>query len=102
MDKKTSVDSLVLKPKVAFLLWRERRSLTTGLRRLRRWKSLLLETLKAVRPQLKEPNPLLQLPGLPKMQVPTGQLQWAVEMMEDLYLLLETLEVQLSKMSPKS
>jgi hypothetical protein len=112
MDKKTSVDSLVLKPKVAFLLWRERRSLTAGLRRLTRWQNRLRTLLAVLRVELDNPGlppapMLMKLLGL-YQPLPLRQttLLWALTLLEDLYLLVETLELEtrreLSKMSPRS
>jgi hypothetical protein len=80
---------------------RQRLSLTIGLRRLHRWKSRLQRILLALRPPMpllghQAPSPAMQALRLPKeltLALPT--LLWALEMLEDLYLLLETVEIQM-------
>lgn len=84
----------------AISLLRQRLSLTIGLRRLRRWKSLLQKILLALREQLalrptQTSYPAPKVAHLPQgLFLATGTLSWALETLEDLYLLVTTLELQ--------
>ena len=77
---------------------RQLRSLTRGLRRSLRWKTLLQPILLSLRQRLQEPQKASPLPLMPEsLQLGRETLTWALETLEDLYLLVQTLELQMEQ-----
>ena len=97
------ISSLWSRVKETLRLRRRRLSLTIGLRRLNRWKNRLRPLLATMRQALQErvePTYLepraLRAFRLPIPLSPTlGRLQWALVTLEDLYLILQELELQM-------